>query len=90
MRKLFVVSAFALATLTSGAMATEPLTEAQLDKVTAGVFQQNNNFTKQIAVAVSEAEAGCFVAICKHSGNAASLAAATNSNVTGQANVNVD
>jgi hypothetical protein len=87
MRKLFVVSAFALATLTSGAMATEPLTEVQLDRVTAAGFQQNNNFTKQIAVAISEAEAGCVFAKCRHSGNASSLAAASNSNVTGQANV---
>jgi 3D (Asp-Asp-Asp) domain-containing protein len=87
MRKLFVVSAFALATLTSGAMATEPLTVAQLDQVTAAGFQQNNNYTRQIAVAISVAKAGCVVAICKNSGNAASLASASNSNVTGQANV---
>jgi hypothetical protein len=84
MRKLLVASAFALAAMTSGAMAAEPLTTAQLDKVTAAGVQVNVNRTIQIALA--RASAGNFCAFAKCS-NGGAVAAAANSNVTGQANV---
>jgi hypothetical protein len=84
MRKLLVVSAFALATMTSGAMGGEQLTASQLDKVTAGGVQVNVNRTLQIAVASARANNFCLVAICKSGG---AVAAASNSNKTAQANV---
>jgi hypothetical protein len=85
MRKL-VISAFALAAMTSFAMAAEPvkLTSSQLDLVSAGnpcgvnikgiSTCVNSNFTEQTAVAVGGAAFSAF------SGNAV----ATNVNATEQ------
>jgi hypothetical protein len=84
MRKLIVVSAFALAAMTSGAMAAEPLTPSQLDKVTAAGFQINANRTIQVALASARAGNFCAVAKCRNGG---AVAAASNTNVTGQVNV---
>jgi hypothetical protein len=84
MRKLIVVSAFALAAMTSGAMAGEQLTASQLDKVTAAGVQVNVNRTIQVALASARASNFCAIAVCKSGG---AVATAANSNVTGQANV---
>ena len=84
MRKLIVVSAFALAAMTSGAIAGEQLTPSQLDKVTAAGFQLNFNRTIQVALASARASNVCAIAVCKSGG---AVATAANSNVTGQANV---
>ena len=86
MKKL-MVSAFALAMMTTGAMAGEQLTTAQLDQVTAGFFdvQVNKNSTKQTAVAISKSNNKCAFALCATGG---SLANAQNYNATGQANIN--
>ena len=84
MRKLIVVSAFALAAMTSGAIAGEQLTPSQLDKVTAAGFQLNFNRTIQVALASARASNFCAIAVCKSGG---AVATAANSNVTGQANV---
>ena len=84
MKKL-MVSAFALAMMTTGAMAGEQLTTAQLDQVTAGFFdrQTNVNFTKQKAVAVAVNRTNCAIAVC--GGGAA--AQAGNWNSTTQFNI---
>jgi len=80
MKKL-MVSAFALAMMTTGAMAGEQLTTAQLDQVTAGGLfignQVNLNVTKQRAVAVNKQK--CFA--CNGG------AAAANYNGTTQFNI---
>lgn len=85
MKKL-VVSAFAFAALASTAIAAEPLTNTQLDQVTAAGFQSNWNHTTQVAVA--QAYGGCNVAVCLSgfggNGNAAAIAA--NENKTFQSN----
>jgi hypothetical protein len=89
MKKL-MVSVFALGMMTTGAMAGEQLTTAQMDQVTAGfVIQANVNFTDQVAVARARGGNACVVAICKQK-QRDNTALASNSNVTGQANVNID
>jgi hypothetical protein len=85
MKKL-MVSVFALTMMATGAMAGERLTTSQLDQVSAGfVIQTNVNLTRQIAFASARASNFCAFAKCKSGG---AVAVASNSNVTGQANVN--
>jgi hypothetical protein len=85
MKKL-MVSVFALGMMTTGAMAGEQLTTAQMDQVTAGFFdtQVNFNKTRQTAIAVSRSNNKCAIALCATGG---SVAQASNYNATGQANV---
>ncbi len=84
MKKL-LVSAFALAMMSTGAIAGEQLTTSQLDQVTAGFFdtQDNANRTTQVAIAAARGSNLCAIAVC----TAGAVATAANSNVTGQANV---
>lgn len=86
MKKL-MVSVFALTMMATGAMAGERLTTSQLDQVSAAgfVIQANVNLTRQIAFASARASNFCAFAKCRSGG---AVAAASNSNVTGQANVN--
>jgi hypothetical protein len=85
MKKL-IVSVFALGMMTTGAMAGEQLTTAQMDQVTAGfVIQSNFNNTRQRAVAVSRSNNRCAIALCATGG---SVAQASNYNETKQSNRN--
>jgi hypothetical protein len=83
MKKL-MVSAFALAMMTTGAMAGEQLTSSQLDQVTAAGVQFNISKIKQIAIASADANNVCAFAKCRSGG---AVAAASNTAVVGQANV---
>jgi cytochrome c553 len=83
MKKL-MVSAFALAMMTTGAMAGQPvtLTSTQLDKVSAGFFNDGNiNRTRQKADADATAVAVCGA--CAFN-TAVAEAEATNVNITSQ------
>jgi hypothetical protein len=91
MKKL-LLSTVVAAAMSSGAMAGEPLTTAQLDQVTAG--QININLTLQHALAAAYSQGGCNVAICRSkggrsggSGNSVAAAEALNANATTQNNV---
>lgn len=82
MKKL-IVSAFAVAMMTTGAMAGEQLTKSQLDQVTAAGFQLNANRTTQVAIAAARGSNLCAIAVC----TAGAVAAASNTNHTAQVNV---
>lgn len=86
MKKL-MTSVFALAMMTTGAMAGEVLTTSQLDQVKAGFFDDQFNINKTVQIAVAKAKATSVCIVCGGGSTAAAQAVASNANQTGQANV---